>query len=134
MDEADPIAGMGSGLIEASGAGYHGGYFQYVRVMPGETYLYAFTLRAEGSGNLALVTGYWDYEQGGRTVTNQVGTLSGSQAETHVRTLITIPQDAPGAVSFYPVLVSNTGRVWIDDARLVRVPSEWLPGVTLPDE
>jgi len=127
-DTSNARQGQRSGLIRSNQGGYHGGYFQFHRLKPGHTYLYAFDLKVRDDGGLKGRLLYWDYKRGGRIVGDWAAPFAGTQDWTREAWFFTVPGGVRG-VSLYPVLVGGRGRVWLDDVRLVELPPEWQPPV-----
>ena len=104
-------------LLEGEKFGYHGGRYQPKAMGENELYYYGCWVKAENIDQLKVTLLYWDMT-GHYTA---LGTITkGCDWRKYDYFFITPPQSNDPSVGFYPALLYNIGKVWIDDVTLKR--------------
>ena len=128
VDRTLRIEGQGSGAIEGIGGGYHGGWYQRVRVKPNTLYLFSSWIRVEDAHTVKGRLLYWENYVEGRPRGHWAEEFSGDMEWAHKWTVFVAPESDEGVITFYPVLVTGQGQVWVDDVRLIELQDSILRG------
>jgi len=125
----ETVVGSGekSGLIVGKSAAYHGGWYQQVQTKKNMPYLFSFYLKTEDDSDLNGRILYWENYRNDQPDGHWIEGLPKNAEWTSKWTVFLAPQSDKGLVTFYPVLVTGRGKVWIKDVRLVDLMREELP-------
>jgi hypothetical protein len=106
------------------GKDYHGGWYQSVRLEPGKQYRFSLWLRTEDLDEFEAKILYAQVTRNSKAAGIGGTTYQGSNEWIYKEAIFTAQPSDDGLTQLYPVLVTNSGRVWIDDVRLVPVPDD----------
>lgn len=119
IDDSIFAEGKNSGYIKGTTDQYHGGWYHRLFLKEGARYRFSIDLRLEDVQDLQVEVLYWESYADRRRIGHQGQVVSGDVEWAHFETNMQVPRSDKGTVTFYPVLVTGQGQVWIDNVQIV---------------
>lgn len=115
--------GESSGIILSGETNeYHGGIFQKIAIPPSSTMRYGMNIKVHAQTQMKAELLYFGGSKGGVPFGNATQILTNDLEWTYVEREIRLPDVDDSIYTFFPVLFSGQGTIWIDNVKVELLP------------
>ena len=105
---------------------YHGGLFQRIALPPGAMIRYSAWLKIEKKGKMDAQVLYMGGRKDNKPFGISLETISNNMEWTFLEKVFQAPEADSQLLTFFPVLLTGQGTVWIDNVRLGKYLEQWF--------